>query len=93
MALFLLGWGWNLGFVAGSALLASGVEPAERARVQGVADAVIWTTSAVASLGSGAVVAGAGFSTLGLLGAAVVIAPVWLLVRGRRELRAGAAPS
>ena len=45
-----------------------GVDLAERARVQGVADAVIWTTSAIASLGSGAVVAAAGFSTLGLLG-------------------------
>ena len=80
VALFLLGWGWNLGFVAGSALLAAEVEVAERARVQGVADAVIWTTSAVASLGSGPIVAAAGFSALGLLGAAFVLAPVWLLL-------------
>ena len=88
VALFLLGWGWNLGFVAGSAMLASGVELAERARVQGVADAVIWTTSAVASLGSGAVVAAAGFSTLGLIGVAIVVAPIWLLIQGRRSLAA-----
>ena len=90
VALFLLGWGWNLGFVAGSALLSSGVEPRERARVQGVADAIIWTTSAMASLGSGAVVAAAGFSTLGLIGAAIVIAPIWLLFQGRRSMAAGA---
>lgn len=89
VALFLLGWGWNLGFVAGSALLSSTVELAERARVQGVADAVIWTTSAVASLGSGAVVAAAGFSTLGLLGVGIVLAPIWLLLSGRRALAAG----
>jgi MFS family permease len=89
VALFLLGWGWNLGFVAGSALLSSGVELRERARVQGVADAVIWTTSAVASLGSGAVVAAAGFSTLGLIGVAIVVAPLWLLLQGRRSLAAG----
>ena len=88
VALFLLGWGWNLGFVAGSAMLSSGVELAERARVQGVADAVIWTTSAVASLGSGAVVAAAGFSTLGLIGVAIVLAPIWLLVQGRRAVAA-----
>lgn len=89
VALFLLGWGWNLGFVAGSALLSSGVELAERARVQGVADAVIWTTSALASLGSGAVVAAAGFSTLGFLGVAIVLAPIWLLLQGRRSLAGG----
>src|SRR5947208_16791116 len=64
IALFLLGFGWNLGFVAGSTMLSASVELRERARVQGVADAVIWTTSAAASLGSGAVVAAAGFSTL-----------------------------
>ncbi|HXG25232.1 MAG TPA: MFS transporter [Candidatus Binatia bacterium] len=93
IALFLLGWGWNLGFVAGSALLASGVEVAGRARVQGVADAVIWTTSAMASLGSGAVVAAAGFSTLGILGAAVVVAPIWLLLRGRRALASAISPT
>jgi len=89
IALFLLGWGWNLGFVAGSALLSSRVELGERARVQGVADAVIWTTSAVASLGSGAVVAAAGFSTLGLIGVAIVLAPIWLLLQGRRALATG----
>ena len=90
VALFLLGFGWNLGFVAGSTTLSTNVQLAERARVQGVADAVIWTTSAVASLGSGAVVAAAGFSTLGFLGAALVIAPVWLLLNQRRATASGA---
>jgi MFS family permease len=84
IALALLGWGWNLGFVAGSSLIAANVAPAERARVQGVSDAVIWTTSAGASLGSGTVIAAAGFSTLGLLGVAIVLAPVWLLLQSRR---------
>src|SRR6185369_5405666 len=50
VALFFLGFGWNLGFVAGSTLLSAGVSLAERARVQGVADAVIWSTSAFASV-------------------------------------------
>jgi hypothetical protein len=91
VALFLLGWGWNLGFVAGSAMLSAGVELAARARVQGLADAVIWTTSAVASLGSGAIVAAAGFSTLGFLGVAFVLAPVWLLLNRRHAITAGTA--
>ena len=91
LALFLLGWGWNLGFVAGSTLLSSSVEPAERAKLQGVADAVIWTTSAMASLGSGLVVAAAGWTTLGFLGVALVLAPVWLLLSRRHEIAAVAA--
>jgi MFS family permease len=90
VALFLLGYGWNLGFVAGSSLLSSSVDVADRTRVQGAADAVIWTTSAMASLGSGAVVAAAGFSTLGILGAAIVLAPVWMLLSRRRAITAGA---
>jgi MFS family permease len=91
VALFLLGWGWNLGFVAGSTLLTAGVSVAQRTRVQGIADAVIWTTSAAASLGSGAVVAAAGFSTLGFMGVALVLAPVWLLLNRRSEIAAAAA--
>ncbi len=90
VTLFLLGYGWNLGFVAGSSLLSSSVDVADRTRVQGAADAVIWTTSAMASLGSGAVVAAAGFSTLGILGAAIVLAPVWMLLSRRRAITAGA---
>jgi MFS family permease len=90
VALFLLGWGWNLGFVAGSALLTASVSLAQRTRVQGIADAVIWTTSAAASLGSGAVVAAAGFSTLGFLGVALVLAPVWLLLNRRSAIAAAA---
>ena len=88
VALFLLGWGWNLGFVAGSTLLTASVSVAQRTRVQGIADAVIWTTSAAASLGSGAVVAAAGFSTLGFMGVALVLAPVWLLVNRRQAIEA-----
>ncbi|HYK94765.1 MAG TPA: MFS transporter [Candidatus Dormibacteraeota bacterium] len=89
VALFLLGFGWNLGFVAGSTLLSSGVSLAERARVQGAADAVIWSTSAVASVGSSLVVAAAGYTTLGLLGVVIVIGPAALLLR-RRNLIATA---
>ena len=71
-ALFLLGWGWNLGFVAGSSLLTGAVTVAERARVQGVSDALIWSTSAVASVSSGLIVGAWGFATLGMLGAMIV---------------------
>ncbi len=93
LALFLLGWGWNLGFVAGSALLTTGLGLAERTRVEGLTDALIWSSAAAASLGSGVVVAAAGYTTLGLLGAALIVVPAWLLLSRRRAIgAAGAAP-
>jgi MFS family permease len=86
VGLFLLGYGWNLGFVAGSALLTHGLSLAERTRLQGVTDALIWSSAGAASLGSGLVMAVAGFTTLGLLGAAVVVFPIWLTIARRRAL-------
>ena len=90
VALFLLGWGWNLGFVAGSAMLSGGVSLAERARVQGVADALIWSTAALASLGSGVLLASLGYASLGILGAVLIgaVAAVFVL-RADTTIRTG----
>ena len=87
IALFLLGWGWNLGFVAGSALLTEGLSVTERTRLQGLTDALIWSSAAAAALGSGVVVAVASYTTLGLLGAVLILLPVWAMLRGRTALR------
>lgn len=92
-ALFLLGFGWNLGYVAGSAMLSGGVSLVERTRIQGLADALIWSTSAIASLGSGVLVATAGFATLGVLGAILVAIPAWILTVRRSGLADTAVPS
>jgi len=84
VALFLLGYGWNMGYVAGSTMLTAGLGLAERTRIEGVTDSLIWSSAAAASLGSGLVVAAAGYTTLGLMGAAMVGVPVWLLLTRRR---------
>jgi MFS family permease len=84
VALFLLGFGWNLGFVAGSAMLSGGVSLSERTRIQGVTDALIWSTAAIASLGSGALVGAWGYAALGVIGAVVVAAAAGLLVAHHR---------
>jgi MFS family permease len=89
VALFLLGFGWNLGYVAGSALLSSGVSIVERTRIQGLADGLIWSTAAIASLGSGVLVASAGYATLGVLGAVLVVIPAWVLTVRRGGLATG----
>lgn len=80
-SLFLLGVGWNLGFVGGSALLTDSVAPADRVRVQGAGDALIWGGGALASIGSGWLLDHTGFAVLSAAGAMLSLAPVWLLYR------------
>jgi len=71
--LFLLGVGWNLGFVAGSSLLTAEAPAGERARLQGASDAAVWATAAAASFSSGYVVLTAGYVALAVAGALVAI--------------------
>ena len=81
--LFLLGLGWCFGFVAGSALLLGGLAYAERVRLQGSVDTLVWGFSAVASLGSGILLATFSYSVLSLIGA-VGIAVLMLYLAARR---------
>ena len=93
VALFVLGWGWNLGYVAGSSMLTGAVSVAERPRLQGVSDALIFSTSAVASAGSGFVVGGWGFAMLGLLGAIIVGVVGVVVLLGRDVVGRPSAPA
>jgi MFS family permease len=93
MALFLLGLGWNFGFVAGSAMLSENLEIHERTRVQGVADALIWSSQAAASLGSGLIMAVAGYASLGVLSIGAVIIPVVVLRAHHRAAVGGDGPA
>jgi MFS family permease len=83
VALFLLGLGWNLCFVAGSALLASGLAPTERARVQGVSEAGSSAASALGSLGAGLLFAAGAMLLVGAVGLALSLALIaaWFLLR------------
>lgn len=87
IALFLLGWGWNLGFVAGSSMLTGAVSRTERPRIQGVSDALIWSTSAMASLGSGLILGAWGFAVLGMIGALIIGGVGLIVLLGRSALR------
>lgn len=83
--LFLLGLGWNFGFVAGSALLTSSVDRASRPVIQGRVDAAVWSASALASASSGLVLAGPGYRSLGIIGGGLVaVMVVALATRGRQ---------
>ena len=79
-ALILLGVGWNFLFVGGTTLLVKTYRPVERFRAQGFNEALVFGTSAVASLLAGVVLSGIGWQAvvlatlvpIVLLGAAVV---------------------
>jgi MFS family permease len=53
VALFLLGIGWNFGFIGATAMLADAHEPHERGRMQGLNDLIVFGGVTVASLASG----------------------------------------
>jgi MFS family permease len=91
LALFLLGYGWNLCFVAASSLVSHGLALSERTRVQGIADTLTWGTAAFASLSSGLVVAAASYTVLGLLGLGLTIIPLAFLASQRERLASPAA--
>jgi MFS family permease len=89
--MFLLGVGWNLGFVAGSSLLASEAPLGDRARLQGATDAVVWATAAAASFSSGYVVANASFAFLALCGAGAAVLLGAVVIRDMRTVRVATA--
>lgn len=96
VALGLLGLGWNLGLVGGTALLTDAVALGDRARTQGGVDLAIALAGATASLGSGGVVVAAGYPVLALLGGAaglLVLPAVLAGVRARAPVGGTSASS
>jgi MFS family permease len=76
VSLFLLGVGWNFGYVAGSTLLQAGLPIADRLTLQGFTDSSAWLSSAVAAAVSGVIVAQTSFPSLAILGAVLALVPV-----------------
>lgn len=68
LALFLLGLGWNFGYVAGSSLLADALQGAERARVQGINDMLVFTVAGIGSLSTGPIFAAGDYLLVSLTG-------------------------
>jgi MFS family permease len=93
LALFLLGLGWNFGFVAGSALLTVGFAPDIRARLQGRADSITWLSSALASVASGVVFETSDYRFLALAGFSLLLVPLAIVTRNRTALALSRAAS
>ncbi|MFC4114313.1 MFS transporter [Nonomuraea zeae] len=77
VALALLGLGWNLGLVTGTAIITDAVPLTTRAKTQGLVDVPVAIAGATGGMASGLVVAGAGYPVLAIGGGilALVIVP------------------
>ncbi len=92
-AMFAIGIGWNMAYSSGSALISASYRPAERGRVQPVAEALIITSQVTGALSAAAFTSAAGWHALGLgcVGLAAVVAVVLGLSRLRIRRLARAA--
>ena len=95
IALFLLGIGWNFGFIGATTMLAGAHAPHERGRMQGLNDLLVFGGVTVASLASGGLMncsggdAQTGWTSVNLAMAPFLIlaggALIWLVMRQRRD--------
>lgn len=83
-ALVLLGLGWNLLFVSGTALLPQMYHANEAHQVQGLNDLIIFSAQAVASLGSGVLLLLLGWHGLLWVAVPMILIQVVLLLNWRR---------
>ena len=83
LALALLGLGWNLGLISGTALIVDSTNLSTRARTQGTIDVLIALAGAAGGATSGLLVASTSYATLSLAGGflALLLLPVLLLSR------------
>jgi len=85
----LLGVGWNFVFVSATTLLTETYQPAEKAKVQGINDSLMFATMISTSLGSGSMFSASGWNLINLYTlpvlaafAAAVLALGWQRRRG-----------
>jgi MFS family permease len=81
-SIFIVGLGWNVAYVAGTALIADATRPDERGAALGAADLGSLAVSAVGSVVSVALLGTVGLTVVVVLAAAGALAPAFLLGRG-----------
>jgi MFS family permease len=86
VALFGLGLGWNVSFVAATAELADRSESWERGTLLGFNDLLSGLTGAALALAGGVALSGLGVAALAIGGSALVVVPaLWILREGARR--------
>ncbi|MFJ2766905.1 MFS transporter [Streptomyces sp. NPDC087300] len=87
-ALVLLGVGWNLALVSGTALITDAVQGERRASVQGLVDVGVSLAGATGGMASGLVVAGGGYPLLAVAAGTLALAVIPLVaLRGAARSR------
>ncbi len=84
-SMFAIGVGWNLAYSSGSALISASYRPAERGRVQPVAEVLIICAQISGALSAAAFTSAAGWRVLGL--GCIVLAAAVAVVLGVSQLR------
>lgn len=87
LALALLGLGWNLGFISGTAIIVDATPPAVRAKTQGTVDVLISLAGASGGALSGIVAANSSYAALSLGGGflSLLLIPVIIWSRSKRK--------
>ncbi|GAA1102579.1 MFS transporter [Nesterenkonia jeotgali] len=93
LALILLGVGWNVGLIAGTALVVDATVPENRARTQGGVDVLIALAGAGGGAMSGMVVSATSFEHLSLGGGLLALLLIPVLFWARRSPARSAEPA
>jgi MFS family permease len=81
LALGLLGLGWNLGLVGGTAMVTDATSLTDRAHVQGRVDLAVSLSGAAGGLSSGVVMASTSYGTLAIAGGVLAVCVLPFLLR------------
>lgn len=79
VSLFLLGLGWNFGYIAGSSMLSESLRGVERGRVQGFNDMLVAFSAAMGSLSSGPLFALGGYAAVAVMGLLLTLLLMWII--------------
>ncbi|MGG0456695.1 MFS transporter [Bacillus mycoides] len=83
VALTLLGLGWNLGLISGTAQIVDSTEPSTRAKTQGKIDVFIALAGASGGAMSGMIVANSSYAALSLAGGAIALLLIPVVIWSR----------
>ncbi|VAW01707.1 hypothetical protein MNBD_ACTINO02-138 [hydrothermal vent metagenome] len=87
VALFLIGLGWNLGFVSGSTVIQEELELRDRVSIQGVGDTLTALAGAVGAFTTGFVIDWWQYRGVGVVGLVVSLVPLIAVSRNRATSR------
>jgi MFS family permease len=93
-AMFLIGIGWNVSFVAATAMLADAAQPQERGRLLGFVDFVALAVASGGSVIAGLMLGTVGLDPMVLVAGGIALIPVliFLVTRPRTPVPPGAEP-